>query len=285
MSTLIKKTISTSGHWRYSVNIERYESAQEVVKHCQERPMTSSMFTDKSKASFGSWEGVKSYDEALDLLKNGYQPTVDALKDTVKANKLADGKRISFMNDIQGFAPIVPLALKGVPQSMVNMTMKPIKCKVIDVYYDMTTNCGTDSETIIENGQKLLGAIMALESQGYKFNLYAVQTYSDEQGVDMLVVKVKSSNTPIDLKRMSFPLTHTAFFRVIGFDWYSKTPNGKYRSGYGKALRFTMRDSKEINEFASQVLGKNALLISGRHIQERSDEYIKEVLTNDKSKN
>lgn len=284
MSTLIKKNISTSEHKKYAVNIERYESAQEVVKHCKERPMTSRNFTDKSKDSFGSWEGVRSYDEALELLKNGYQPTVDALKDTVKANKLADGKRISFMNDIQGFAPIVPLALKGVPQSMVNMTMKPIKCKVIDVYYDMTTNAGTDSKTIIKNGQKLLGAIMALESQGYKFNLYAVQTYSDESSADMLIVKVKSSNTPIDLKRISFPLTHTAFFRVIGFDWYSKTPNGKYRSGYGRALRFTM-SGKEMEEFANQVLGKNALLISGRHIQERSDDYIKEVLTNDKSKN
>ena len=284
MSTLIKKTINTSGHKRYAVNVERYESAQEVVKHCKERSITDSHFNDISKECFGSWEGVKSYDEALDLLKNGYQPTVDALKDTVKANKLADGKRISFMNDIQGFAPIVPLALKGIPQSMVNMTMKPIKCKVIDVYYDMTTNCGTDSETIIKNGQKLLGAIMALESQGYKFNLYAVQTYSDEDSVDTLVVKVKSSSTPTDLKRMSFPLTHTAFFRVIGFDWYSKTPNGKYRCGYGKALRFTM-GGKEINEFATQIFGKNALLISGRHIQERSDEYIKEVLTNDNSKN
>lgn len=283
MSTLFSKTVNTSSHKNYKVNIERYESAQEVVAHCQSRPITDSSFDDKSKESFGSWEGVESYDEALDLLKNGYQPTVDQLQGAVKANKLADGKRISFMNDIQGFAPIVPLALKGVPQSMINMTMKPIKCKVIDVYYDMTTNCGTGSETIIENGQKLLGAIIALEKQGYKFNLYAVQTYSGEKDADMLIVKVKSSNTPIDLKRISFPLTHTAFFRVIGFDWYSKTPHGKYRSGYGRALRYRF-STKELADFATQVLGKNALFLSGRAIQDNSEEHIKEVLTNDYSK-
>lgn len=284
MSTLIKKKVSTSGHRDFKVNLERYESAQEVVKHCQERPMTSSSFHDQSRASFGSWEGVRSYNEALDLLKNGYQPTVEKLKDTVKANRTGYGKRISFGNDIQGFAPIVPLALKGVPQSMVNMTMKQIKAKVIDVYYDMTTSAGTSSETIIENGQKLLGAIMGLEKQGYKFNLYAMQSYADEHSTDMLVVKIKSSDRPIDLKRISFPLTHTAFFRVIGFDWYSKVPDGKYRPGYGKALKFIM-NQKELDELASQMFGKNAVLISGRHIQERDDEYIKEVLTNDKSKN
>lgn len=284
MSTLIKKKVSTSGHRNFKVNLERYESAQEVVKHCQERPMTSSEFHDQSKASFGSWEGVKSYNEALDLLKNGYQPTVEKLKDTVNANRTGYGKRISFVNDIQGFAPIVPLALKGVPQSMINMTMKQIKAKVIDVYYDMTTSAGTSSETIIENGQKLLGAIMGLEKQGYKFNLYAMQSYADDNTTDMLVVKIKSSDRPIDLKRISFPLTHTAFFRVIGFDWYSKVPDGKYRSGYGRALKFIM-NQKELDELSSQMFGKNAVLISGRHIQERDDEYIKEVLTNDKSKN
>lgn len=284
MSTLFSKTINVRRHKNYKVNVERYESAQEVVKHCKERPITDGSFDDKSKERFGSWEGVESYEEALDLLKNGYQPTVDNLQDAVKANRLGEGKRISFMNDIQGFCPIVPLALKGVPQSMINMTMKPIKCKVIDVYYDMTTNCGTDSETIIENGQKLLGAIIALEKQGYKFNLYAVQTYSDSDSADMMIVKVKSSSTPIDLKRISFPLTHTAFFRVIGFDWYSRTPHGKYRSGYGHALRYEF-GGKELSEFGEQMFGKNALFLSGRAIQDESEEHIKEVLTNDNSKN
>lgn len=284
MSTIYNKTVKADSHEKaYNMMIERYDSVQEVVKHCKERKITNMSFDDKSKERMGEWEGVKSYQEALDLLNNGYQPTVEALNNAIKINKYGNGKRISFRNDVHGFAPIVPLALKGVPQTMVNVHMKPIKCKVIDVYYDMTTNCGTDSDTIIKNGQKLLGAIIALEQQGYKFNLYATQSYSNGKDADVLVVKVKSSNSPIDLKKMSFPLTHTAFFRVVGFDWYSKTPKGKYRAAYGHALSYEFREN-ELESIGKQMFGDNALYISGNRIQHKDEEYIKEVLTNDSSR-
>lgn len=284
MSTLYNKTISTKEHKNYKVNVERYESAQEVVRHCKEREITDSCFSNVEDKSFGRWEGVSSYSEALDYLNNGYQPTVDKLKETVKVNKNGEGKRIKFENNVYGFNPIVPLALMGVPNSMINMTMKQIKCKVIDVYYDMTCNCGTESDEIIANGQKLLGAIMALEKQGYKFNLFAVQTYSGSSSADMLIVKVKSSNNPIDLKRMSFPLTHTAFFRVIGFDWYSKTPHGKYRGGYGTALSYEFKKD-ELKDFAKQMFGNNAIFLRGTDIMYNGEEHIKEALTENEKSN
>lgn len=278
MSTIVSKVASTKSHSKYKVNIEFYNSALEVVEHCKTRTITSGCFDDKSKETFGSWEGVKTYDEALDYLKNGYQPTVDKLQDTLKASRKGDAKRIKFENTIAGFAPIVPLALMGVPNSMIGMTMKPIKCKVVDIYYDMTCSCGTSSETIIENGQKLLAAIMSLEQQGYKFNLYAVQGYSNSESADMLVVKVKSSSTPLDLKRMSFPLTHTAFFRIIGFDWYSRFPKGTYRSGYGHALKHEFK-GQEMTDFTKQILGNNAIFLRGENIKDNGEEHIRKELT------
>ena len=284
MSTMFSKVVKTASHKNYKVNVERYESALEVVKHCQTRQITDSSFHDMTKKHLTDWDGVDSYEQALYYLNNGYQPTVDKLKATVKVNKQGENKRIKFENNVYGFNPIVPLALMGVPNSMINMTMKQIKCKVVDVYYDMTCNCGTESRTIIENGQKLLGAIMNLEKQGYKFNLYAVQSYSGSKNADMLVVKIKSSNNPIDLKRMSFPLTHTAFFRVIGFDWYSKTPHGEYRCGYGHALSHEFTQ-KELKDFTKQMFGNNALFIRGTDIMYNGEEHIKEALTENEKNN
>lgn len=278
MSTIIEKTTNTSKHKNYKVMIERYNSAMEVAEDCRHRELTSSSFNDKSKETFDSWEGVETYEEALNLLSNGYQPTVEKLKAKLRGTVTGNGKRITFKNDIAGFAPVVPLALQGVPNSMINTTYKPIKCKVIDIYYDVTCSASTDSKTIIENGQKLLGAVLDLEAQGYKFNIYAMQSYTDEKSADILTVKVKSSNQPLDLKRISFPLTHTAFFRVIGFDWYSRTPKGKYRLGYGKALAYQMR-TEEMTEFAKQLFGNNAVYISGTRIKESSEDALKEVFT------
>lgn len=281
MAVLVRKDIKLAGRrGKYSVNMESYNSAREVVELCKSRKRTSTMFHDMPNHHIrSSWHGVESYEEALQLLKDGYQPAVEMLKDVLKTNKstTAEQKRISFMNDIQGFAPIVPLALKGVPQSMVNMTMKPIKCKVIDVYYDMVVSCLTTPQEIIDNGKRLLGVIMNLEKRGYKFNLYAVQTYSDtNRGCDMLTIKVKDSSRPLDIKKMSYVLMHPAFFRVIGFDWYSKVPNGVYRDGYGHNIAQEVGRSG-LNEFVTQVLGKNAVYFAASRLGD--EKHIEEELT------
>lgn len=277
------KRIKVNSRKTIAFHVEHFDSAQEVARTCATRQITSGMFDDMRKRDMDSWFGVKSYDEALELLRNGYQPTVDAMCGVFKASRNGEAKRITFQNEIQGFAPVVPLALKGVPNCMVNMTMKPIKAKVIDVCYDMTASCSVKSSDIIKAGQALLGTIVELEKQGYRFNIYAVQSYSDEVSCDMLAVKVKSSGQPLDLKRISFPLTHTAFFRVIGFDWYSKVPGGKHRSGYGHVLGYEINNA-ELQESAKQLFGKSAVYFSAANIIGKDKESIKEVLTNGNSK-
>ena len=262
-----------------NINVEVFDSANEVAEVSSRRSITNSMFHDISdpREIDKSWTGVASLEEALDLMKTGYQPTVDKMKTGIKANVNGQGKRISFFNDVVGYSPIVPLALLGVPNSMQNSYMKPIKAKVLNVYYDMTASCGTSKESIIEAGQKLLAAIMELEMQGYKFNLYAIQTYYGGSSGDMLCTKIKSSNTPLDLKRISFPLTHTAYFRVIGFDWYSKTPKGKYRSGYGRALGYEFNE-RQMQEGFKEIFGQNCVVFSCAKILNKDSEHFKNVI-------
>lgn len=279
-SKMYERTVTGKKHKKYKINIEAYGSANEVAEDCKRRKRKSGGWEEPD---CGDWAGVENYDEALGLLRNGYQPAVKSLKDKLKIGLQGNGKRMSFQNSVQGFTPVVPLALKGVPNSMVDMRIKPIKNKVIDVYYDMTVHCGVKSKKIHENGENVLGAILELEAQGYKFNLYAMQTYSDENSSDVLVVKIKSSNQPLDIKRMSFPLTHPAFFRVIGFDWYGKTPNSKYRWGYGHSI--TVEFENESQEVIKQLFGQNAVAFFGSQLLDRNQEYIKEVLINAGSKN
>lgn len=285
MSTIQHKEFTTSTKRKVVVNVETYLSADDVVKDNERRTMTSSSFMDmKNKSMCKGFEGVESYDEAMDLFRNGYQPTVESLKSALKVNVSGTKKRVSFQNEVAGFQPVVPLALMNVPNCMVNTRIKTIKCKVIDVYYDMTVNCGISPEDIIENGKKVLSAIIDLERQGYKFNLYAVQSYQSGCDGDMLCVKVKSSDKPLDLKRMSFSLTHPAFFRVVGFDWYSKCPVAKYRSGYGRAFAYDM-SKQERKELAENVFGKGAVYISHKNVMGVPDEKLKEVFLNESGNN
>lgn len=271
----------------YKIMCESYNSAADVVRDCREREFISGKgFDNMGDGHLGghttSWLGVESYEQALRLLEEGYQPVVEEMKTMIKTNLQGEGKRISFHNDVVGYAPIVPLAIMGVPNSMLNSYMKPIKSKVVDVYYDGAFRGGTSSSDIIATGAKVISVIIKLEQQGYRFNLYQVQGYSDETGTNLMKVKLKDAAQPIDIKRISFPMAHTAFFRVIGFDWYSKTPRGRYISGYGRALSDISKTSGKLGEMFREMFGKNAVYVSGNAIMYRGkdgEKYLMEVFT------
>jgi len=265
------------------LNIEMYNSAQDMARDLEIRSITNPKF-DADPYENRRFVGA-SREETYTMLREGYQPTVDALKSKLKISAAGQGKRFKSFNDVVGYQPIIPNAIMGLPNSMVNSSLKPIKTKVIDVYYEMTVAAYTESSDLIKAGQKMLGVIMELEAQGYRFNLYCTQGYYDtSNGCDMVCIKVKSASQPMDLKRMSFPISHTAFFRGIGFDWYSKFPKGTYRSGYGHAISYDKSQS-EIQEEYSKIFGKSAIYFSATTIikqKDNAEKYLKEVLTSGK---
>lgn len=261
------------------LNVEMYNSAQEMASDLEVRVKTSNNFHDP-------YEGHERFvgatrEQTYKMLREGYQPVVDALKGKMKFSVSGQTKRFKSFNDVAGYAPIIPNAIMGLPNSMVNSAMKPIKTKVLDVYYEMTCPAYRESKELIEAGQKMLGVILEMEAQGYRFNLYCTQGYySPSTGCDMVCVKVKSASQPMDLKRMSFPIAHTAFFRGIGFDWYSKFPKGTYRPGYGRAIS-AEKSQDDIQEEYRKLFGKSAIYFSAETIcrkEDKAEEYLKEVL-------
>ena len=72
-------------------------------------------------------------------------------------------------------------------------------------------------------------------------------------------------------------------FKVaIGFEWVAKTPNGKYRDGYGRELRDTLYNN-EFKRFVKEIYGENSIYISIDQIRDKGVEHIKEMLKYDKS--
>ena len=278
MSIITTKVVKT-GTRTFKANIETYESIMECVSKCRERKYTDERFDNMQEKSLKeNWHGVKSYEEALTLMNNGWNEKVSALQTTLKDCKaLQAQKRIAFRNEVHGFAPVVPLAILGVPNSMINTAIKPVKAKVISVFYDMTISCANDAEQLIKNGRKMVETIVKLENMGYRVNLYMTQQYCDNTSGDILVIKIKSAEQPLDLKRICFPIMHPAMFRVIGFDWYGKFPKGKYREGYGSNLvhKTSEADAKEIMR---GLFGKEAVYIHGNLLQKIDVEYILEEL-------
>lgn len=272
--------IMTKTHNGHTANVEIYNSVMEVVDDCKTRKITDSNFKDaktRDMSDEANWYGVQTYDEALRLMHDGWNEKVKELQATVDKCKTLDGKRIAFKNDIQGFAPIVPLAILGIPNAMINTVMKPIKSKVISIYYNMSISAFNSGEQVIENGKKVIEAIVKLENSGYRVALYSIQAYAEKYDSDILAVKVKSANQPLDLKRVCFPIMHPAMFRVIGFDWYSKFPRGKYRSAYGMPLSVAIGE-KKAQELVRKIFGNESVYLMATEVQKYDVEYIVNML-------
>lgn len=261
------------------LNIEIYHSANAVVDDLATRTRTDKRFK-ADEYSDRDFVGA-TREEAYRYLREGYQPIVDKFKTTKKFTAAGIGKRVRFTQEPAGFSPIVPNAILGLPNSMINTHIKPIKTKVLDVYYETCVCCAVESSDLIKAGETLLSAIRELEAQGYRFNLYAVQDYYEEGSTDMLCVRVKTASQPLDLKRVSFPIAHTAFFRGIGFEWYSKFPKGKYRRGYGRPVSIC-HDHNAISKEMKRLFGPSVVFLAASKIIEKDADYLKGVLTNDK---
>lgn len=260
-------------------NVEEFGSAMELVEVDSKREVTPqwkgrSIRKDEIEKD---WYGVNSYEEALGLLKNGWTENLNKM--TTLANKVAtngNSKRISFQNNVAGFAPVVPLAIMGVPNSMIDIRMKPIKSKVVKILYNITVSCGTDTDTILKNGMKVIEAVLNLEGSGYRCELYAMQNYYSSGSADCLLLKVKDANQPLDLKRIMFPLIHPAMFRVIGFDWEDKCPTAKYRSGRGCALNYEFGDKTK--DIIREAFGDNFYYIDNVQLKSKDEGYIEKYL-------
>ena len=267
--------ISTPNFKDYKVISEEYNSAMDVANDCETRKITNHNFNDVRYSGDWGWNGCKNYDEAIDLLKNGYIDKVEKMQKEINKSVISQSKRITFHNDIVGYAPIVPLAILGVPNSMINSKMKPIKAKVIEICYDISCSAFVNSNDIIRVGIAFLKIIANMEMQGYRIKLTAVQGYSNHKVLNLLRINLKSANQPLDLKRISFPTIHTGFFRVIGFDWFSKTPHGVYvGSGYGRPISKTFENKQDLKEFVNQVFGKNTVYIATRWFVDVSDKNL-----------
>lgn len=215
--------------------IEQFNSFGELLRVTDSRTQN---FGDVRKEMGGSWAKCKSYEEARNFLEKGWNEKIDLMKQSIKKLHTGTSEKISFKNDIVGYAPIVPNAIIGLPHSMINNVRKPKRSKVINVQALMEFNANVDQEALIKWGAKLVNKIVNLENNGFRVKLEYITVFSSrsESGIYICRVPLKNENQPIDLKRLMFPLCHVAMLRIIMFDWYNRLPKAKKLTAYGSAL-------------------------------------------------
>jgi len=259
------------------IKMEKYQNGDEVVSVCMTRTKNPAFPTCKFTSCLNAdWDGVKTLDEAKNMLKNGWAEKVDVVKKSMKdtQRKNFSMKNSGLKTDVVGFVPIVPNAILGLPNSMLNTSVKPKKNKVIDIIYGLDFSASVSKDNIIEYGLQVMKRVCKLEAEGFRVRLTCMQVYADNMDeFHIMTVKCKSEDQPLDAQRIMFPMFHTSMFRVIGFGWYETLPESTHLYGYGKPLYYFMSQN-QIDNMIEQLFGRTAIYIDGTCIMKEGEKYI-----------
>ncbi len=251
------------------MNYEVFDYLSEIIETNRKRKKRHNDDTMNIRSLNKSWDGVRTYEEAENLAINGWREMEndDRLKNIFNLQTGEEDKLISFKNDVVGYVPIVPLVLQGIPNCMSNVQKKRVKSRIIHIVYNISITCDRSSDDIMKAGLELFKVIMALERQGYRIRLTAMQEFTDYNGSDMFFLNLKSEYKPLHISSMMFPLIHPAMFRVIGFCWYERSPVTSYKSGYGTSYENRFSNASLIKGLKNIFKTNNLIYLSFRDIE------------------
>lgn len=254
---------------------EQFGSYEEYLRVLEERNKTNAHNSNNKLEKLNdvdqrerNWYGVKSYDEAKNLLVNGWESQVEYLKKRLmKEIDLCDDKKVTRMfNDVAGYMPIVPNAIMNLPIAMINQRTYKKKSRVIKFLIGMNRSCGYSSTEVIDKMSKILARIAILEKHGYRCRLEVFGAFhdgdEDYKTIACHSVLIKSENQLFDLKRVAFPLAHTAMQRTFGFGWENTVPlnySEYHCGGLGRAVQYW--NKKRRDDLLSAINENNEKLV------------------------
>lgn len=237
----IREQVDTNGIYE----LVDFKSLQEFYEYVISTPLNESFRWQRLASVSGTagFTGTATFEEAAELLRNGWQEMSETL---VQRLKIDNGKMESVLTsknvvDVQGYQPIVPLYLNGIPTNMVSRKMKPIKQKVITLNKSIEYRGNVSTEEIIEESIKALRIIKKLESQNYRCNLNIVFSISHilrSAKRYAIRIRIKSANERLNILKLSFPLVHPSMLRRLSFRFTEVHPGvpSIYVNGYGTTL-------------------------------------------------
>jgi len=184
-----------------------------------------------------------TFSEAFDLLDKGDAKRAAMIKAEGEIlNEAQGGTMPKIEISVYGCIPSVPNYLRGVPANMMRVVREPRRNPIIDVYVDTGISYRTKLKDAAIATAKIANVITAVEMSGVRVNLYAVFGTHESYDYAGFAVKIKEANAPLNLLNIAFPMTNSAFCRVVSLHW-QECNSDKVWGGHGGLM-----NAKEIAE-------------------------------------
>lgn len=221
-----------------------FSSLEDFYKYIINTPLNETFRFEKLSSVTGreSFCGTKSFEEAVELFKNGWDRMSERLNNRLNAEgKFEPTMTYRNVQSVQGHYPIVPLYLMGIPNNMVTRKMVPMKQKVVTLNKSLNYSSKVKTEQIIEESIKAFRIIRKLESQNYRVNLNLVigtsgGIFASTGEKYFIKIRLKSANEKLNISKLSFPLVHPSMLRRLYFRFVEVHPpiSRSFKHGYGR---------------------------------------------------
>ncbi len=211
---------------------------------------------------------TKDYAESEQLMAAGYKEGLNDLKKSkgAKITHTSNVRKNIPQTGVVGYAPHVPNAIAGIPQSMIAQRKIEQHAKVVTIVYDGGAHASVNAERFVKAGRHLLDVVMMLELQGYRVRVDIQDAFCTNKEKAICRIMVKTHRQPINPLKISYLLLHPSFFRRQGFKWLETTPeltNNTFVDGYGRPLYFQVNSDGASTDEIREYLKERGLLESG----------------------
>ena len=222
--------------------LREFKSLNEFEDYISNTPLNEVFKWEKLQSVNNSYGFTQThtYDEATQLLKDGWDSQAKELtkKLNVIKNQVVDTQVQKVLFDVVGFQASVPRYLQGIPTSMVNKKLVPVKQRIITLNKDISYNCMIKTEQIVNASVQTLQLIKKIEAQGIRVNLNLIFGVTADNTDEVVKIRLKSANEKLNISKLAFPLVHPSMLRRLLFRYVEVAPTIKkgYKWGYGHPL-------------------------------------------------
>lgn len=226
------------------LQLVEFNSLSEFYDYITNTPLNET-FKHESLASINgtrSFTQTENFEEAVELFKRGWEDMSEKLTQSLKIedSKMKMERTMVSRNvvGVQGYQPIVPLYLNGIPANMVSRKMQPVKQKVITLNKSICYSACVSTNEIIRESVKALTLIKKLERQSYRCNLNIIVGLFTSEKSYMIRIRIKSANERLNINKLSFPLVHPSMLRRLFFRFIEVHPGipRNFIPGYGRPI-------------------------------------------------
>ena len=216
-----------------------FNSISEVLNFINRHEVTSNYREQVSVEGTYSFTKTHSFDEAMSLLKHGWESGAQKLNTQLKTVKTGDGYKTKQFYGVAGYQCSVPRYLQGIPTNMVNSKRVVTKNKVVNITKDICYNAGWNADKMIEQGVKFVELVNKIESTGTRCNVYVMLGVKKYDNKVCFKIKIKDSSQRMNIKQLAFPLAHPSMLRRILFALMERHETTKdMQITYGTPIEF-----------------------------------------------